>query len=49
MTKKLEIASSKWKENGTTQLSEASLKRINDFHLTRLKLAEPQGAVSEAA
>ena len=48
MTKKLEIASSKWKENDTTQLSEASLKRINDFHLTRLKLAEP-GAASEAA
>ena len=38
MTKKLEVASSKWKENDKTQLSETSQKRIQDFHLTRLKL-----------
>ena len=48
MTRKLEIASSKWKEYDKTQLSEASQRRVTDFHLTRLKLTRMETAAEEA-
>ena len=48
MSKKLEVASSKWKEYDKTQLSEASQRRVTDFHLTRLKLGRMDAAAPEA-
>jgi hypothetical protein len=42
ITKKLEGASQRWKENDQIQLSEGNIKRLEDFQLTRLALGKLQ-------
>jgi hypothetical protein len=38
ITKKLEMASNKWRETDHITLSENSMKRLEEFQLTRLVL-----------
>ena len=40
MTKKLEFANQRWKENDNLLLSEANAKRLEDFNLTRIALGK---------
>ena len=38
MSKKLELASQRWKDNDTMVISEANLKRLDDFQVTRINM-----------
>ncbi|KAI8929366.1 hypothetical protein BC831DRAFT_444162 [Entophlyctis helioformis] len=40
MSKKLEIASQRWKDNDQVTLSETNVKRLEDFQLTRIALSK---------
>jgi enoyl reductase-like protein len=42
ITKKLELASNKWKETDHVSLSENNMKRLEEFQLTRLALGKLQ-------
>ncbi|EGF80763.1 hypothetical protein BATDEDRAFT_88422 [Batrachochytrium dendrobatidis JAM81] len=42
MTKKLEMASQRWKDNDHITLSDANAKRLEDFQLSRIALANIQ-------
>lgn len=42
ITKKLEDASQRWKEDDQIHLSEGNIKRLEDFQLTRLALGKLQ-------